>query len=224
MGTHRTAVLIHGFHVDSRLGAAIWDDLVLGHLDDGRLDGRATYGVSLALNLDADLVVFSTGASERDGLKEAEYTYRAVQRRIEKISECLGVTADYLFEWLAPRVELDTVSQNTSEELNRNLRLCAERGCWQVYLVTNRFHAPRALANANDVRGRLGLGGKMRIFASTPDDGTPAPVIFEPATRPDRPSHDWHGTLPEIFSIPAEHQAKALWEIQQVIDNHRHRS
>lgn len=221
MAPNRTAVLIHGFHVDSRLGMAAWHDLVLGHLDDGRLDGRATYGVQLAFNLVADLVVFSTGASERDGLKEAEYTYRAVQRQIEKLSECLGVTADDLFEWLAPRVELDTVSQNTSEELNRNLRLCAERECWRVYLVTNRFHAPRALANANDARDRLGLGGKMRIFASAPDDGTPAPVIFEPATRPDRPSHDWHGTLPGIFSIPADHQAEALWEIRQVINKYR---
>lgn len=210
------AVLVHGLHV----GTQNWEGLVIGDPDKG-LFGRATYGVILAYELGADLIVFSTGASERDGLKEAEYTYVAVQRQIGKLSQHLGVTADYLSKWLALRVELDTESANTAEELRWNLDLCAKRGCENVFLVTSQFHAPRALARAHIVRERLRLGGKMRIFASAPGDGTPAPAIFEPPTRPDRPSHDWHGTLPGIFSIPDAHQAAALAEIQAVIAKYK---
>ncbi|MFA5853860.1 MAG: ElyC/SanA/YdcF family protein [Patescibacteria group bacterium] len=220
----RTAVLIHGFHLQSAMTSNgrvyDWRDLAIGRIEDGHLNGRATYGVGLAFKECADTIIFSTGASERDGLKEAQYTHREIVRESERISRALGVTSDHFQEWLLTRVRLDIESQTTAEELRRNLTWCAEHDHHRVFLITSRFHAPRALANAHAVSARLGLH-KLQLFASAPDDPSPAPVIFEPPTRPDRPSHDWHGTLPGIFSIPDAHQAAALAEIQAVIAKYK---
>ena len=214
------AVLIHGFHLQSRLQLGNisydWSDLVMGQLDQGLLNGRATYGVGVAFKTNADAVIFSTGASERDGLKEAEYTYRAVLAKSRLIAECLGVSDDGFCDWLMSRVRHDVESQTTAEELRRNLSWCAEHGMCNVTLVTSRFHAPRALSNANDARRALGLGA-LRIQAVAPEDPTPAPVIFEPPTRPDRPGNDWHGMLGQIFALPADRQAEAYAEIKALL-------
>ncbi len=217
----KRAVLIHGFHLQSRLQIGDvsydWYDLVMGQLDRGLLNGRATYGVGIAFAMQADAVIFSTGASERDGLKEAEYTYRTVLAKSRLIAECLSVSDDWFCNWLMPLVRLDIESQTTTEELRRNLSWCAEQDMRDVTLVTSRFHAPRALSNANDARRALGLH-KLRIRALAPEDPTPAPVIFEPATRPDRPGNDWHGTLAKIFALPADRQAEAYAEIKAILE------
>ncbi len=214
------AVLIHGFHLQShlQLGDTVygWHDLVIGQLHQGLLNGRATYGVGVAFTTNADAVIFSTGASERDGFKEAEYTYRSVLTNAGLIAKCLGVTDDSFCDWLMSRVQLDVESQTTAEELRRNLIWCAGHDMYDITLVTSRFHAPRALSNANDTRLALGLS-MLRIRAAAPEDPTPAPVIFEPPTRPDRPGNDWHGMLGKIFRLPADRQAKAYAEIKTIL-------
>lgn len=220
----KRAVLIHGFHLQSQLqigGVSYdWHDLVMGQLDLGLLNGRATYGVGIAFAIQANAVIFSTGASERDGLKEAEYTYQAVLAKSRLIARCLDVTDDWFCNWLMPLVRLDIESRTTAEELQRNLIWCDEQGMHDVTLVTSRFHAPRALSNANDARRALGLHN-LRIRALAPEDPTPAPVIFEPPTRPDRPSHNWHEALAGIFLIPADLQALALEKIKAIIAEYK---
>ena len=226
--TQRTAVLIHGFHLESSLIQDIaqkqrlvrdWRDLAIGRPSDGYA-GRATYGVMLAWREQAEAVIFSTGASEKDGLKEAEYTYRAVLRVADDLDMPLGCEAGTLRAWLQPpRVRLDIVSQTTAEELQRNLSWCHQNGYDRVILVTNEFHAPRALATANAVRTKLKLYD-MTILASAPEDRSPAPVIFEPSTRPDRSGANWHGTLGKIFTLPPGDQASLFVEIQALIAAH----
>jgi hypothetical protein len=217
----RTVVLIHGFHLASSLALPAgrvldWRDLALGSGTEEVPDGRATYGVYLAYRERADAVIFSTGASEKDGLKEAEYTYREVQEKIDAIAAPLRIIGLDLIDWLRLRVQLDTESRTTAEELDRNLAWSWNNGYDRVILVTSRFHAPRALASANDARKRLGLHGLI-ILAAAPEDDSPTPTIFEPATRPDRPSVDWHGTLKRIFALPPERQAEAFRQIERIL-------
>ena len=215
----KTAVLIHGFHLDSKLivdgRAYTWHDMAIGTVGRQSATGRATFGTLLAYAEDARLVVFSTGASSKDGVSEARYTYQAVQDRLDSLAKILRIGSDKLRRWLEPRVELDEISQTTQEELDRNLRRCAELDVTKVILVTNRFHAPRALANANEARRKLGLA--MVIMAASPEDPSPAPTIFEPPTRPDRASTDFRPTLAKIFRIPAARQEAARAEIESVL-------
>ncbi|MEK7545468.1 MAG: YdcF family protein [Patescibacteria group bacterium] len=216
----RTAVLIHGFHLDSKLtlkhadGAYRtydWHDLAIGTIGPNTATGRATFGTLLAYAEDARLVVFSTGASSKDGVSEARYTYQAVQKRAEWLAKVLRVPVEKLRLWLEPRVELDETSQTTQEELERNLKRCVELDITKVILVTNRFHAPRALANANVAQRKLGLA--MVIMATSPEDLSPPPTIFEPPTRPDRPSLLWNELLQGVFKLPPERQAAAFERI-----------
>lgn len=229
MSTQRTAVLIHGFHLESRLCLSLepkkhqilnWRDLAIGPVHDGHF-GRATYGVMLAWREQADTIIFSTGASEKNGLKEAEYTYRAVLEVANVLAEDLDIGERTFREWLQPpRVRLDNVSQTTAEELQRNLTWCRDHGHSRVLLVTSQFHAPRALANANAARAKFGLYG-LNIMACAPEDGSPAPVIFEPPTRPDRPGVDWCATLPGIFEIKPGQEMAAAEEIKAVLAKYK---
>ena len=215
-----TAVLIHGFHLQSQLvlddKTYAWRDLAIGP-EEPRCDrGRASYGVGLAYRERADAIIFSTGASEKDGLKEAEVTYREVLKSSDAIGATLGISGRALRDWLTPRVRLDVESQTTAEELERNLTWCQVRGIQRVILVTSRFHAPRALANANDARKRLGLPD-MIIYASAPEDVSPAPTIFEPPTRPDRSPVWWSAILARVFGLPADLQQQAATEVGEVL-------
>lgn len=213
----RTAVLIHGFHLDSKLslkradGASRtydWHDLVVGTIGLGTATGRATFGTLLAYAEDARLIVFSTGASSKDGVSEARYTYQAVHERADRLANALGIGVDRFLSWFEPLVELDEVSLTTRQELDRNLTRCAELGIQKVILVTNGFHAPRALANANEARRKLGLA--MTIMATSPEDPSPSPTVFEPPTRPDRPSLPWNELLSGVFDLPPDRQVAAF--------------
>lgn len=223
----KTAVLIHGFHLDSVLRVTIadgerraydWHDLVIGRIGTDTATGRATFGTLIAYAEDAGLVVFSTGASSKGGVSEARYTYNAVLALADRLADALSIPVDKLRRWLEPRVELDEVSQTTQEELARNLKRCADLDVTKVILVTNRFHAPRALASANEARRKLGLS--MAIMATSPEDPSPSPTIFEPPTRPDRDATDFRPTLQRIFKIPADRRAAALAAIEAAIDAH----
>lgn len=184
------------------------------------MDGRAIFGIQLAYQLDADAVVFSTGASERDGLKEAAYTRREAMKAADRIGESLNIDGAALRDWLEPRVRLDVVSQTTDEELRRNLAWgYIDRGCARFVLVTNRFHAPRVLANALRVREAIGAP-HLQVMATAPPDASPLPVIFEPPTRPDRDATDFRPALERIFRIPAERRAAALADIEAAIAKH----
>lgn len=223
----KTAVLIHGFHLGSSLSIKLedgttrecgWQELAIGVVGPYGATGRATHGVLLAYAEQADLVIFSTGASSKDGLSEARYTYRAVMEQSANLASALGINHYTLEVWLRRRVEIDETSQNTQEELDRNLKLCTELGIHRIILVTNRFHAPRALDNANAARQRLGLGG-MTIMASASLDPSPGPTIFEPATRPDRPSLPWNELLSGVFKLPPDRQAEAFEKIAAALKN-----
>lgn len=213
----KTAVLIHGYHLDSKLQVGDrtydWYDLAIG--SDPSMQGRASHGVRVAYRERADAVIFSTGASEKDGLKEAAYTYREVRAVAQEIGAPLGLSGKELQSWLQARVHLDIESQTTSEELTRNLGWCRDNRISRVILVTSRFHVPRALANANDAAVRLGIA--MTILGTAPQDPSPAPVIFEPPTRPDRASTDFRPTLSRLFLVPADRQEAARAEIEAVL-------
>ena len=217
MAKRKTAVFILGFHVDSalqmpghRLG---WHDLVIGDLTTLCMRGRATYGLQLAYEEGADVVFFSTGASRKDGLAEAEYTHKVALEHSHRIAAAIGITDSAFKDWLEPRAHFDIESQTTAQELRRNLALCHRQRVQRVFLVTNRFHAPRALRDACQVREDLKLTG-LRIHASPPDDPSPPPVIFERRTRPDRPGLDWDGVLGAIHRMPPEQQAEAFEAVQ----------
>ena len=201
----KTAVLIHGLHVDS----FNWEHLIWGDPLNGLL-GRASFGILEALRRNADLIIWGTGASEKDGLKESEYTLRFALGRIGElrgmkvIGRAGGTTAD-----LAHAVEdfsrCDRETQNTAQEVRAALMLCLERGISELTLVSSPGHVPCCFRDARKAARELGVQ-HIRIYAVgadtdygdlTMDDA----VIIEGAHRPDRAAPSFHAVGKRLFQF-----------------------
>lgn len=210
----RVAVLIHGCHLQALLsgetGTERWEDIVWGLDSEGNpsLSGRATMGLKVAFDHEAEFVIFSTGASERDGKKEGEYTRDWALGAYERLAPVVGyeMSPTSLEAYLMDATELDIVSQNTREECNRNFRLCAERGISRVILVSSPWHIQRCHTEALKVAEELRLEGidVPEIMAVASHGSTNGVVILEPPHRGDRPRTVWHELAPRFFKVPEE--------------------
>lgn len=172
--------------------------------------GRVVMGLYVALLRKARVITFSTGASEKDGLKEAEYTYKFIMDRLVPLAALLSrklgrhITAPALRAWISARAELDTVSQNTVEETAANLELALARGCREIIGVTNAFHAPRCLAGLQAARIKYDSPLFISVVPAYDEDyGT---VILEAPHRGDRPKTEWHIFARLFFRVPEEHR------------------
>jgi hypothetical protein len=217
----KTAVLIHGCHLQASLpmpdGPPItWDDLVIGPGGKPSLAGRAVYGAALAHQEGAEIVIYGTGASARGGMKEGEYTYRAVLEQAGYLATWLQKRLVDVDQFLVHTHEIDVESQTTIQEVERALKLCARRGIERLIQVSSRFHAPRCFVAANEARQRLGLYD-IAILASAPPDATPPPTIFEAPHRGDRSHHRFDQVLSGIFRVPAAKQADLLKSLDTMI-------
>jgi hypothetical protein len=186
----KTAILVHGYH----LQAIGWQRVVWGNPKKGVL-GRVPKAIVEALKNDASLIVFSTGASVRDGLKEGAYTYRYT---LEHLDELVAVTE----EWLAPRFlrsfledqhELELTSTNTKTEVIASGRLALKHHTKRLVLVSSPNHVQRCLKEAflaysADAQLRP-LRDNLYATASDEPIGTYASelVIMEPSHRGDQP-------------------------------------
>jgi hypothetical protein len=141
-----TAVLIHGFH----LPAKGWHRVVWGDPSNGVL-GRVPKGIQEARKWNASTIVFSTGASEKNGVKEGEYTYGYAMDRIGELTDLLHMGSEALTEWVAMRAVLDLASQDTKTEVLACARIAENRGDTTILLVSCRSHIMRCLKEAISV-------------------------------------------------------------------------
>lgn len=206
MSRKETAVLIHGCH----LGADEWENIVWGDPENG-IWGRASRGLQIALQEDAGLVIWGTGASQRDGIKESEYTYKYA---FERFASCpvfprnIKVTTN-----LMKCSVIDEESQNTREEIQRAADLCSYEDEYELILVSSPTHIARCLQEATTLR----LAGdipNIKIVAVASDTcyagSTPKDVfIMEPPHRGDRSKAPMNQTLQRMKPIRRD---KELYE------------
>jgi hypothetical protein len=198
-----TAVLIHGCHT----GAHAWTDIVWGDPQNGRL-GRVPKGILEAQKWDAKTIIFSTGASERDGFKEGEYIYRFALDRVSELTGLTGMHESSLRALLHTRHALELTSQDTRSEVLESAKIAKERGAKRLILVSSPTHVMRCHQAAISM---LGADPRLRFFldnlypaasetcfeGSTVDDV----VIVEPPHRGDRPLVPYHTTAKRIFQF-----------------------
>lgn len=224
----RVAVLIHGCHLQAILagenGTERWEDIVWGLGADGMptLRGRATMGIKLAYECDAGLVIFSTGASERDGVKEGQYTYNWAIENHERLAELIEVTPEILDAFIRSYGKVDDESQNTRQECERNLRLCADMGADRVILVSSPWHIQRCHTEALKVAEELRLEGVdvPQIMAVASHGSTNGVVILEPPHRGDRPRTVWHELAPRFFKVPEDRLQAFFSEACELFDQY----
>lgn len=201
-----TAVLIHGCH----LQAEGWEEIVWGDPRKGRL-GRVPFGVLKAAEIKAQLVVFSTGASSKDGMLEGQYTYIYMKEHFGDLLAAGNITGPDISQfrqWLGQVAQLELTSQNTREEILASARMAHAAGIERLILVSSPEHIMRCHQAALSVLGaepelRHFLDELYPIAAHThfKDASVDDVVIIEPPHRGDMPKVPFHKTVRRIFQF-----------------------
>ena len=210
MSAKKVAVLIHGSHMRANLRGQDWDQINLGY-ENGKpsLKGRLLMGIRVALEFNAELILYGTGSSERDGVIEAQYSLNKTLELEDALTALLHLAEDEkasFKQWLLARAELDLKSQTTVEECRNNIDTCIEKGIERLVLVSSPWHIERCLAEAFAYTELLREEGKTppEIFGTASHGSTEGVLVLEPSHRGDRPHLRWNELAKLFFKIPEE--------------------
>lgn len=234
----KIGILVHGRHVE----AVNWEELVWGVPPDKMGSLPKMLQVILQRGVDhIGAIVFGTGASERDGLKEAEFTKLLLRQHIydfrqfaliRRLSKGLVAPERQWLQELLDNIICETTSQNTVEEIAAAAKIFASRNITEVIQITCGSHAPRCLRDMLQAR-HDGLIPADQMWLVVPDDMTyfgpqgPTSIsdvaIIEPPHRGDDPTmgqlvHAYQ-VVPEIFRVPAGERPALLSEFSRAIQS-----
>ncbi|MDD9949350.1 MAG: YdcF family protein [candidate division Zixibacteria bacterium] len=230
-GAHRrrTGILVHGYN----LHAGQWEDVTWGAPPE-RI-GRVPMGVLVALSEQADVMVFGSGASEKDGLLESAATARLLWERFDELAGftvfkgnenewTLPPAAGRFRQWIESILHLDRASKNTRDEIAYAGRVFVEQDVERVVLVSSPTHLPRCLRDACAIYGEDGdMSGLLRELYAAPS-GTGYPgytandvTIFEPPHRPDRPGADMSRVVSRVHDIPENQRERFVRRLDDLL-------
>lgn len=210
----KTGVLVHGCNLHTYQ----WKTIVWGK--PPHEVGRVPKGIFTALCEEAAVLVFGTGASERNGVVEAMATAHLMWERFDSLQEFT------LFQTYFPRItdqafrdqcrdkirsilEIDSTSQNTVEEVTRAGYIFNRYDVRKIILVSSPTHLPRCLRDACVAfEQNIDLAPFRNWLAATPSvtnymgKSAEDVAIFEPPHRPDRPLFNINDFLKRVNDIP----------------------
>ncbi len=203
-------VLIHGCHLE----ANGWEEIAMGNPTTGSL-GRIQQGVMRAWSVQARLLYWGTGASQKEGKRESRYTFDTALENWHKLARlCDADDGDPyespFFRWLNDVSFIDEETQNTDQEFSNFADMCLERGITQVTVISSPFHAPRCLLtaakrfeHANDPRLQALGRNTMAMFSETNPAGmrTSDTVVVEQPHRGDNATEDFGPTVKRLFQF-----------------------
>jgi len=196
----RTAILIHGRHVDTD----DFEHIVWGNPPKG-VFGNAARGVELALRENAELIFWGTGSSKKNGIIESQLIFDYVIAHARGLSAFADKNETEVRAILEPISYIDVETQNTSEEVVRAVAICHERHVERLILVSAPTHIARCLMEAEKLRANGGLG-VLEVFATASDvsysNSVPSDVVvIEPPHRGDAPKWQTHKYAKALFDI-----------------------
>ena len=196
----RTAILIHGRHVDTEC----FDDIIWGNPPKG-VFGNAAKGVELALKEQAGLIFWGTGSSKKNGVVESQLIFNHAVAHAHELKIFTGKTETEIKSALEPISYIDLVTQNTAEEVRNAVSVCHERNIERLILVSAPTHVARCLMEAEKLRAN-GQIKNLEVYATASDvsykDSVPADVvIIEPPHRGDAPKWQTHRYAKALFDI-----------------------
>lgn len=220
----KTAVLIHGLHLE----AHSWESLVWGNLAGGTW-GTVPRGVEYAWRIQADVLVWGSGASECDGKKEAEVTYALALAHIEELAKLCSTDAARLKSFIEARSVRDIEAKDTAGEVRNTFELCLLRDISEIVLVPVGSQVPiasrRALALSLEDKKYSVFRHRVLIVPSDGVyEGTSMQdiVIFAPPHRGDRVANPSHilarKTLNVIQKLSKSKQAEKIQELLSAWD------
>ena len=220
----KTGVLVHGCH----LGALNWRGIMWGSPPDAM--GRIPKAVSVALQEDASLMVFGTGASEKDGKKEGEYTLEYMLDHfidLGAFSWFEGIDLEEAKSRLAAISIPECRSLNTREEMEEGARIFLGQGVEKIILVSSPTHISRCIRDALIVLHDPELAGLRRhLYAAASDTSylggrVEDVVIFEPPHRGDQQAFLTHYVVNRIFKIPESDMPDFLKDLDVLLTKYK---
>lgn len=152
MISRNCTVLAQGCHT----GALDYQHVVVGDPANGQY-GRVMKALEIAQFLSPEVLMIGTGASELDGLKEAQVMQGMGLSYMNEHNNDFQLRH---FEWLTDAV-LDIESQNTTQELENALTYCVENGIRDLYHISSPFHAERCMDEARKLLQNPRFTGKV---------------------------------------------------------------
>ena len=134
----RTAILIHGRHVDTEC----FDDIIWGNPPKG-VFGNAAKGVELALKEHAELIFWGTGSSKKNGVVESQLIFNHAVAHAHELKVFTDKTETEIKSMLEPISFIDLETQNTGEEVTKAVSVCHERNIERLILVSAPTHIAR---------------------------------------------------------------------------------
>lgn len=197
-------VLVHGFH----LQAENWQKIAWGEPPD--LLGKVPAGVLAALEEKAKIMVFGTGASEKDGKKEAEYTRDYLLEHFLELAEFSAFRRINLnLAKFRKKIILETEirSQNTAQEIRFAGEIFKEYGAEKIILVSSPAHVSRCLRDGLAIL--KGQNISVRPSQTSFEDASEV-IIIEPQHRPDQPKSNLHSFVRKLMEMSKEEQEKVI--------------
>jgi hypothetical protein len=225
----KTGILVHGCN----LYTYQWKTIVWGKPPHDL--GRIPKGVFLALYEEAAVLVFGTGASEKDGLLEADATVKLMWERFDDLQhfEIFQThfpdirDADHrnaYRERIASILEVENTSRNTVEEVRKAGHIFKRHQVEQIILVSSPTHLPRCLRDAcmafdDDpelASFRYWLSASPSITSYMGKSAADV-AIFEPPHRPDRPPFNINDFLKRVNDIPEQERQRFLRRFDELL-------
>jgi hypothetical protein len=216
----RTGILVHGCHLE----AFDWRGIVWG--SPPHEPGRIPMAVYVAVKEDADVIVFGTGASERGGKKESEFTREYLLEHFSELEEfsCFdGMAIGQQRDRMEAISVAECDSRNTLDEMGAAGRIFLEKGIEKAILVSSPTHIPRCIRDALEVFQAPEFATlKRNLYAVASDTSylggrVEDVVIFEPPHRGDRGSFLTHYIVKRILKIPEDRTDLFLKELDALL-------
>ncbi len=192
-------ILVHGRHV----GALGWEKLMWGCPTEDKF-GSLTRMVLEVLDRGQEnigTIIFGTGTSEHDGLKEAECMKQYLQKNFTKLSEFSTIKEHPRFQSsddiahlskLIDNIFCEIKSKNTAQEVRNAAKIFAKNDCKEIYHISCSSHISRCVLDMKKAWARGEIPKDQRWYGA-PDDmtfeGTSLEdvVVVEPPHRGDDP-------------------------------------
>lgn len=190
----KVAVAIAGIDVN----IPSWKDIVWGSPKNG-VFGRAPRTITVANDLQADLLIFNTGASKTpEGIVESEYTRKFT---LERLSEIFAEDSEEFIrcKQLLAEAFVDTKSIDTFTSAEVAVRECSARGIGILVFVSDKTHSTRVIRDLNIARGEANL--EVAVWSCDGGFGEPSFVAEAPINTSD-PNRSLPSELqsPNLFS------------------------
>jgi len=175
------------------------------------------------------MIAFGTGASEKDGVKEAVCMKNLLLHRFDDLQEFSLINSHKCFQKMEDRealykffenIHCEVASKNTAEEINNTSLLFLEYGCREIYQITCGSHLSRCIRKMEKIRETGILPEGQRWYGIADDmrcDGTHIGEANMPNFDFDLEGQE-HSGIPGILRLTAQQNIDRLRGIYEMAD------